>query len=232
MGLEALVDGAWVRLGQRAWCGVASRDTRCDDQSSELWLAREGCEPRRFVFRDRPRADAGAVIRELQASGLSVELLSGDRQAAVAAVADELGISSWRAAMTPTAKVAYLEALASEGHKVLMVGDGLNDAPALAAAHASMSPARAADISRTAADVIFQGDRLSPVLDALRIARIARRLVLQNFGLAFAYNLVAVPLAIAGMVTPLIAAAAMSASSLLVTMNALRLRLQSGRVAP
>jgi len=149
--------------------------------------------------------------------------LSGDRPAAVAALAHEAQIVPWRAEATPSAKVERLGELARAGKRVLMVGDGLNDAPALAAAHVSISPATAAEATQNAADAVFQGDALWPVVETIRVARLANRLVRQNLALALLYNLAAVPLAIAGLVTPLIAAVAMSSSSLLVIGNALRL---------
>ncbi len=180
--------------------------------------------PGERIFTDALRPDARATVDALRAQGLAIELLSGDREAVVRAVAAELGIADWRAGCLPAEKAARLEELAAQGRKVLMVGDGLNDAPSLAAGFASISPASAADISQTAADLIFQGARLAPVTNAIRVARRARRLVAQNFGLAAAYNIVAVPIAVAGLVTPLIAAVAMSSSSILVTLNALRLR--------
>jgi len=191
----------------------------------ELWLAGPGREARRFVFHDALRPDAAAVISELRAEGFRIELLSGDRAPVVAQVAAQLGIETWQADCRPADKIARLETLAAEGRRTAMIGDGLNDAPALAAAFASLSPAEAADVSQIAADMIFQGVRLAPLAEALQTARRSRRLVLQNFALAMVYNLIAVPIAVAGFVTPLIAAIAMSASSILVTGNALRLNL-------
>jgi Cu2+-exporting ATPase len=151
--------------------------------------------------------------------------LSGDRATAVAPVAKELGITDWQAGLKPAEKIVWIKALKAQGHRVLMVGDGLNDAPALAAAHVSISPITAAHLTQAHADALFLGDQLKPVLQAVAIAQRARRLMQENLTLAAIYNLFAVPLAIAGLVTPLIAAAAMSGSSLLVTLNALRARL-------
>lgn len=208
------------RLGSRSWCHVDS------DQAvtgPELWFTRPGHYPVRFSFRDHLRADAADVVRQLKTDGYHVEILSGDRPEAVTRISQELAIEHWQAACSPIDKVAYLEHLRGRGRRVCMVGDGLNDAPALAAAAVSISPSSAADISQTTADVVFQGDSLRSVLEVFRKARFADRLVRQNFGLAFGYNLITVPLAMAGMVTPLIAAIAMSGSSIAVVLNALRL---------
>ena len=214
-----------IRLGSAAWCGVDAEETR---SGPELWLTRPGLAPVRLAFEDRPRADAREVVAALRGQGLSVELLSGDRVETTGAIAGELGIDTWRGGCSPEDKVARLEALAAEGRQVLMVGDGLNDAPALAAAAVSLSPASAADISQTAADAVFQGAALRPVLEVLAVAKGADALVKQNFALAALYNLVAIPIAMAGFVTPLIAAAAMSGSSLAVIGNALRLSRAKG----
>ncbi|EPY02846.1 heavy metal translocating P-type ATPase [Magnetospirillum fulvum] len=209
-----------VRLGSRAFVGVADSD---EGAGPDLWLARPGRSPVCFSFADSPRSDAADTIAALGRLGLSVELLSGDRPAIAAGLARVVGITDWRGGSGPAAKVERLTALAAAGRRVLMVGDGLNDAPALAAAHVSISPANGADISRAAADLVFQGARLAPLVEAIGVARMARSLTRQNFALALGYNLLAVPLAIGGVVTPLIAAIAMSASSLLVIVNALRL---------
>jgi len=222
MGLAALIDGSEIRLGSRAWCGSAFKS---DDSSpeSELWLKRPESPAVRFGFRDRLRPDAVAAVAAFHARGLAVEILSGDRLPAVEAVAEELRIAKFTAAANPEQKVARLRELAAAGHKVLMIGDGLNDAPALASAHVSMSPAISADISQIAADLIFRGERLGAIVDTIDTARRARSRIVENFALSLIYNALAVPVAIGGWVTPLIAALAMSGSSIVVTLNALRL---------
>jgi len=214
-GLQA---GA-MRLGSASFCGVRHS---IDDQHSELWFVRPDHAPVRFAFADGLRPDAAALVAALQNRGTDVELLSGDRPTVVSAVAAKVGIRTWQAGLSPSAKADRLAELSRSGKRVLMVGDGLNDAPALAAAHASMSPTSAAEATQKAADAVFQGDWLLPVLETLGVACQAERLVRENLALALLYNIGAVPLAIAGYVTPLIAAVAMSSSSLLVIVNALR----------
>jgi Cu2+-exporting ATPase len=217
-GLKRRAGNDIERLGSAAWCGLKTGAT-----GSEVWYRRNDEEPVRFRFADRVRSDSAQMIAELKSQGYGIALLSGDRERAVETVAVAVGIELWLAELKPSDKIAWLEARALDGHKVLMVGDGLNDAPALAAAHASISPASAADISQRAADFVFQGEKLAPVLETMAIARRARAMALENFAVAFAYNIVCVPLAMAGFVTPLIAAIVMSTSSILVTANALRL---------
>ncbi len=207
------------RLGSAAWCGV----TNASGQTAEVWYRRGDDDPICFRFADQLRPDAAETIAALKARGLAVALLSGDREAVVARTAQDAGIDDFVGELKPAGKIAWLEDRARKGHKVLMVGDGLNDAPALAAAHASMSPATAADISQRAADFIFQGRALSPIVEAINTGSRARAMAFQNFGVALVYNAVCVPLAMAGFVTPLIAAIVMSSSSILVTLNATRL---------
>jgi Cu2+-exporting ATPase len=222
--MEARSGTDLLRLGRRDWAvhpnelpGDASEDT-------ETVLARNGVALQRFRFEDDLRPQAREAVAALKRLGLAVELISGDRPAPVAAVAAAAGIEAARPLQPPAGKVARIAELAAAGRKTLMVGDGLNDAPALMAAHVSMAPATAADVGRNAADVVFLRDSLAAVPLTVRVARAAMRLVRQNFGLAIVYNAVALPVAVLGQVTPLVAAIAMSFSSMLVVANALRLR--------
>ncbi len=222
-GLEAVHEGKKLRLGRRDWCAPDAAPP--DDGRQELWLAADGAGLARFAFEDDLRADAAEVVAALKKKGYGIVLLSGDRDAPAAAVGAALGIEDVRARVTPVDKTAAVEELRKKGRRVLMVGDGLNDASALMAADASMSPSSALDITQNAADIVFRGDRLAPVPEALEVARRSHRLVKQNFILSFLYNALAVPMAMAGLVTPLIAAVAMSGSSLAVVANAQRLKI-------
>jgi Cu2+-exporting ATPase len=226
-GVRAVIDGSEARLGSAVFCAAGAPELQSD--VSSIVFTHAG---RRAVFaiRQRLRSDAAAVVRALRAAGLDVRILSGDRASAVKPVAAALSVEDWQGGLKPADKIAVIEKLKMRGKRVLMVGDGLNDAPALAAAHVSMSPISAAHVAQTHADAVFLGERLMPVLQAVTTARRARRLMQQNLWLAVIYNAIAVPIAIAGLVTPLIAAAAMSGSSILVTLNALRIRARSTRV--
>ena len=185
----------------------------------------------RIAFADPDRPDLAETLAALSGMGVSAGIASGDRVDTVAAVGEQLGIPA-TGAMVPAEKLAMLETRAAAGHRVLMVGDGLNDGPALAGAHVSIAPGGASDVSQQAADAVFVGDRLMPVALAVRVARKTMAIVRENFTLAIVYNVLAVPLAIFGFVTPLIAALAMSASSLLVVGNSLRLARAAGPQFP
>ncbi len=218
-GLERETPAGRERLGSAAWCGITSKTA-----ASALCYRSEDGSISHFVLADQLRPDAVETLHALKRAGFATEILSGDAASVVATVAGSLDVQNYRAQLLPTDKISRLQELTNAGHKVLMVGDGLNDAPALATAHASLSPSTAADISQTAADAVFQGDTLGPVAETLAVAGAAHRMALENFAIAVGYNMVFVPLAMAGHVTPLLAAIAMSVSSLAVTANALRLR--------
>ncbi|MGZ6027744.1 MAG: copper-translocating P-type ATPase, partial [Caulobacteraceae bacterium] len=218
-GVEAVVDGRLARLGRWSFVGADADGLR----ETELWFGIEGEAPVRFRFADELRADAAETIAALKARGLELRILSGDTPAATARVAEATGIESWSAVMTPAQKARAIDAIAAAGRKPLMVGDGLNDAAALSKAHASMAPGSAADASQNAADLVFTGEDLWAVVEAIDTARAARRRALENFAFSALYNVVAAPMAILGLVTPFVAAIAMSSSSLIVTLNALRM---------
>jgi Cu2+-exporting ATPase len=211
------------RLGRPDWALPPVTKAGSPEPTANVVLSRDGECLARFALEDRLRDAAAATIAALRRAGLPVEILSGDRDATVGAIARALDVP-YTAGVSPADKIARIAAIAASGLKPLMVGDGLNDAPALVAAHASMAPASAADIGRNAADLVFLQESLLAVPRAIGIARSAGRLVRQNLGLAVAYNLIAVPIAILGYVTPLVAAIAMSGSSIVVVANALRLR--------
>lgn len=221
-GLEAKAGGSLHRLGRPEWALGSEPAPEAMAPEARVVLSSDGQALASFCFDDRLRADAHEAISALTAAGLGVEILSGDREEPVRRLAATLDLPHG-ARISPGGKLAHIEAAASAGRKVLMVGDGLNDAPALARAHASMAPATAADIGRNTADFVFLRESLLAVPQALAVAREAGRLVRQNLFLAVAYNAIAIPIAVLGYVTPLVAAVTMSVSSLLVIGNALRL---------
>jgi Cu2+-exporting ATPase len=222
-----------LRLGRPSFCDaepLANERAKLDPEASIVAFSL-GKAKYAFAVRQGLRPDAKAMISAMQKRNIQLEILSGDREPAVRAAARALGIGEWRAGVTPADKIARIEDLKRAGHRVLMVGDGLNDAPSLAAAHVSMSPISAAHLSQVTADLVFLGKPLAPVVAAIDYSRKALSLMRQNLWLAVGYNFLAVPIAISGIVTPLIAAAAMSGSSILVMLNALRARRVANRRA-
>lgn len=215
------------RLGSAAFCGAVDAG---EGEGPSLWY-RAGAEAAPIVFRfaDPLRRDAAEAVAALRRLGLEVELLSGDTPAAVSAAAGALGIETWRAGATPADKAARIEALRAEGRRPLMLGDGINDAAALALAHASASPAGSTDLAQSAADLVLRAEGLSALPAAIATARRAQRAARQNIAFSLVYNLVAVPTAITGIVTPLIAALVMASSSLAVILNALRVGREASR---
>ncbi|MEM9756095.1 MAG: heavy metal translocating P-type ATPase [Pseudomonadota bacterium] len=217
-GVAAVWAGQRVRLGRAEWLGAPATDY------TATFLQIGDAPPRALPFNDRLRPGAAELVAGLQSKGLRVMLVSGDAEAPVADLAGRLAIAEAKARISPEGKAKALETLRDNGARVLMVGDGLNDTAALAAAHVSISPASGLDAARAASDMVLLGQTLEPILGAVDTARIARRRITENFTLATLYNVIAVPLAIAGLATPLIAALSMSLSSITVSLNAIRLR--------
>ena len=251
-GVRVIIDGVEARLGSSEFCGVASTPLipahagiqshdhsvggqlpwvpACAGTNGESDICFSyGGRSATIKISQKLRLDAVEVVKALAALRLDLYILSGDRNDAVRPIAATLGVAQWQGELKPAQKIAFIDQLKAQGRRILMVGDGLNDAPALAAAHVSLSPIAAADITQAHADAVFLGERLAPVLDAVTVARRARALMRENLWLAVVYNAIAVPVAVAGAVTPLIAALAMSGSSIMVTLNALRARLHGAR---
>lgn len=217
-GIEAQWNGQRIRLGRAAWLGAGV----LGQTATYLQI---GDQPAvAFTFVDHLRDGAEIAVAALKAQGKDVILLSGDVPAAVADIAARVGIDAWEANCLPLGKALRVKDLSQAGRKVLMIGDGLNDTAALAAAHVSISPASALEATRVVSDIVLLGNSLAPIGDATTLAVSATRRIKENFAIAAAYNMIAIPIALAGFATPLAAALAMSTSSITVSLNALRLR--------
>lgn len=225
-GLTGKWRGGELRLGSAAWCGIDGQE-RASLHDLTLWAAFREKGGRvhygHFGFEDQLRRGAKQVIDFFKEQGLELYLLSGDQPLAVKRLAGSLGIINWHAEMKPGEKADFLARLGSQGRKVLMVGDGINDGPALKTAFVSLSPSKASDVAQVTASFVLMRETFAPIIDLYQLARLSQTLIWQNFSLAFLYNLIAIPLAALGGVTPIAAALAMSGSSLVVMGNALRL---------
>ena len=228
-GIEASIDGVRYRIGRWDYAlelcpaNGSSIGRGADDSMMAIALTSSAGVLACFSLGDSLRADAGTTLHQLQTRGLDVWIASGDRASVVAAVAAEVGGIKASAGLDAAAKVALVRTLQEQGHSVLMVGDGVNDAPVLAAADVSIAISVGSDLAQVSADLVLRGERLAPLLDAIGIARCTRRIIRQNLVWAGLYNATAVPLAALGYLQPWMAAIGMSASSLLVVLNTMRL---------
>jgi len=226
-GAEGVVDERRVLIGRRDL--LAERGVELPAQEpraageTELWLAIGGRFAGVFLLSDRLRADAREAVAELRRMGLRVAMLTGDSEPAARAIAAQAGIDEVEAGVLPEGKLAFIERLKNEGARVAMAGDGINDAPALAAAHAGIAMAAGADVASAASDITLIRAQLTLAPAALELARRAVRVMRQNLFWAFVYNVIMIPVAAAGQLNPILAAAAMSLSSVSVVTNSLRL---------
>ncbi len=223
-GIRGIYNDQEVKLGSRSWCGDAKTP---ESEHVEVWLATSSGRKTRFSLQDAIREDAQSTIVQFAKNNIHTVLLSGDRKQVVDVVSEQVNIDEHFAEQNPKQKFEKITKLQEQGHKILMVGDGLNDAPVLSQADVSIAPGTAIDLAQQSADIVFLGDNLSSVHDAYELSKTSQRMVMQNFALAVLYNIIAVPLAVVGMVTPLIAALAMSGSSLIVIANSFRIKFSS-----
>lgn len=223
-GVQGWIDGRQWRLGQAAFaCG--------GNDDGGIWLGDGQHGFARFALLEQPRPDAASTLAQLRERGLAIHLASGDGQAAVQRFATTLGITEPRARQTPEQKLAFVQALQRQGRIVAMVGDGLNDAPVLAGADVSVAMSQGAPLAQRAADLVMTGHSLARLAQTRDLAVRTQQVIRQNLGWALAYNVLALPLSAAGLVTPWLAALGMALSSLLVTLNALRLTRVAGSAA-
>ena len=225
-GVEGLFQNKLVRLGKPEWVSEISSGQEKIEANWSVAFAIKGGAVAGFIIEESIREGTVETIEKLKQAGFTPELCSGDIEDKVRFVAGQIGVKLWKSSQKPADKIENLKNLEADGKKAMMVGDGINDAPALASGHVSMVPASASDIGRHAADFVFIRNSLTAVTLALDTAKFTSSVVRQNFGLAIAYNCIAVPLAMAGYVTPLFAALAMSLSSIVVVLNSFRIGLE------
>ena len=226
-GMQGEIDGRRYRIGTPTYAAElsgAAAPAVHDSDATQVVLADTDGLLARFEFRDELRPDADVAIERLRALGLELEILSGDAAGAVQRVASQLGITHARSGLRPDDKLARVRELQGAGHRVVMIGDGVNDAPVLAGADVSVAMGQGAQLAHASADMVVLSERLSVLADGVRKARATRTVIKQNLAWAILYNVAAVPLAAAGLVAPWMAAIGMSASSLVVVFNALRLK--------
>lgn len=220
-GLKATFEGKEVLLGSQDLVSAASNG---ETQAPCVWFKLGDNAPKAIIFSEELKEDAVALIEYLNQQKFGVEIVSGDKIGSVTKIAKMLGVVNFKYEFKPQDKFDYVNSLMREELKVMMVGDGLNDSAALAAAHVSVSPSNALEISQTASDIVIQGEGISPIIELLNVAKKSNLLVKQNIFLSLFYNVFAVPLAMLGYASPIAAAIVMSLSSIVVVGNSLRLK--------
>ncbi|MFM5271758.1 heavy metal translocating P-type ATPase [Aeromonas veronii] len=220
-GITALVDGVRYRIGSARWLGLDPAQER--GRGLAIYLANEQQVLARFNLEDTLRPDARALIAAFKAAGLQTTVLTGDSSLQADEIARELGVDELVKGVSPDGKLAYLKAREAQGDISIMVGDGINDAPVLAGAHASFAMAGGTDLAKNSADAILLADDLSRLLEARVLAMRTRKIIIENFAWSIGYNLLVLPLAACGWLPPYLAAAGMSLSSLIVVTNSMRL---------
>jgi Cu+-exporting ATPase len=219
--------GERVLVGSPSYLGIDPGSTAtayADRGSTVVWVGRERAADGFIVLRDEPNPSAAQALGDLRRQGVATVILSGDDPRTVHAIAAEVGAEDWAGGLSPEEKSLRIKRWQDSGERVAMAGDGVNDAPALAQADLALAVAEGTDLAGETADVLLTREDLTTVPRFLRLSSRTRRIIRENLSWAFAYNLVAVPLAVAGLISPIIAAAAMAASSILVVGNSLRLR--------
>jgi Cu2+-exporting ATPase len=222
-GLHGYVDGHAWSIGNAHFVQLMTPGMEAKGDTSDIWLADEHDWYARFQIEDGLRRDAARAVTAVKADGTEVHIFSGDNEAAVASAAWQLNIGEWRSRQSAADKLKGIRSVQQQGHTVLMVGDGANDAPVLAAANVSMTVQGATELANSTADFILTSPSLLALGRAFEISRMAARLIRQNLTWALAYNTAILPLAMSGTLQPWMAAVGMSSSSLLVVLNATRI---------
>ena len=233
MGISGWVDGSQVSIGSRRMMAESGASLVAETESAAAgweangstvtWIACDGAVAGAMVLGDRIRPDAAQLVRELRRRGIRTALISGDAEATTAWVAAEIGADEYRSAVLPEEKVAAVRSFQQGGARVAMIGDGINDAPALAAADLGIALGSGSDLAMQAAPIVLMSNSLGRVIEAFDLSRATFRVVRQNLFWAFFYNAAGIVLAVTGVLSPIFAAAAMVFSSLSVIGNSLRL---------
>ncbi|MGF1736694.1 heavy metal translocating P-type ATPase [Photobacterium satsumensis] len=230
-GLKGSIDGQEWRIGKADFVLEQNPEREqllasCDIHY-QVWLSCNGELAASFKLDDPIREDSPELIKQFQAEGIQVTMLTGDHSASAQVVADKLGVDNLKAGVSPEGKLDYLRSLGKD-KVALMIGDGVNDAPVLAGAHLSVAMGGGTDIAKSSADMVLLGDQLSRILRARKLAQKTRKIIRENLAWALGYNLIILPLAVAGFVAPYIAVVGMSGSSIIVVSNSLRLLKENG----